>query len=78
MFRGAQGLDALNDAAERALAEQEEAGHPPVLLTSPGLRAILSRLLRRNLARLSVIAYAEVPADKMVQVATELAIGADA
>jgi flagellar biosynthesis protein FlhA len=67
-------LDALNDAAERALAEQEEVGHPPVLLTSPGLRAILSRLLRRNLTRLAVIAYAEVPADKMVQVTAELAI----
>ena len=68
-------LDALNDAAERALAEQEGAGNPPVLLTSPGLRAILSRLLRRNLPRLAVIAYAEVPADKVVQVNTELSIG---
>jgi len=68
-------LDALNDAAERAVAEQEREGYPPVLLTSPGLRAILSRLLRRNLPRLSVIAYAEVPADKMVQVSTELLIG---
>ena len=68
-------LDALNDAAERAVAEQENAGHPPVLLTSPGLRAILSRLLRRNLPRLSVIAYAEVPADKIVQMNTELTIG---
>ena len=67
-------LDALNDAAERALAGQEEAGYPPVLLVSPGLRAILSRLLRRNLPQLSVIAYAEVPADKMVQVSTELTI----
>lgn len=67
-------LDALNDAAERALAEHEDTGHPSVLLTSPGLRAILSRLLRRNLPRLAVIAYAEVPADKMVQVATEMAI----
>ncbi|MBW8306664.1 MAG: flagellar biosynthesis protein FlhA [Thiobacillus sp.] len=67
-------LDALNDAAERALAEQEGAGYPPVLLTSPGLRAILARLLRRNLPRLAVIAYAEVPADKMVQVTTELSI----
>jgi flagellar biosynthesis protein FlhA len=71
-------LDALNDAAERALGEQEREGHPPVLLTSPGLRAILSRLLRRNLPRLSVIAYAEVPADKMVRVSTELSIGEDA
>ncbi|HWR76219.1 MAG TPA: flagellar biosynthesis protein FlhA [Thiobacillus sp.] len=68
-------LDALNDAAERALAEQEGAGYPPVLLTSPGLRAMLSRLLRRTLPRLSVIAYAEVPADKMVQVSTELTLG---
>lgn len=68
-------LDALNEAAERALVAQEEAGHPAVLLTSPGLRAILSRLLRRNLPRLAVIAYAEVPADKMVQVTTELTIG---
>jgi len=68
-------LDALNDAAERALAEQEGAGYPPVLLTSPGLRAMLARLLRRNLPRLAVIAYAEVPADKMVQVTTELSIG---
>jgi len=68
-------LDALNDAAERALAEQEREGYPPVLLTSPGLRVTLSRLLRRNLPRLSVIAYAEVPADKIVQVNTELNIG---
>ena len=68
-------LDAMNDAAERALAEQEAAGHPPVLLTSPGLRAMLSRLLRRTLPRLAVIAYAEVPADKMVQVNTELTLG---
>jgi flagellar biosynthesis protein FlhA len=68
-------LDALNEAAERALAEQEAEGYPAVLLTSPGLRPVLSRLLRRNLPRLSVIAYAEVPADKIVVVSTELAIG---
>ena len=68
-------LDALNEAAERAVAEQEREGYPPVLLTSPSLRAILSRLLRRSLPQLSVIAYAEVPADKMVQVGVELAMG---
>jgi flagellar biosynthesis protein FlhA len=68
-------LDALNDAAERALTEQESEGYPPVLLTSPGLRATLSRLLRRTLPRLSVIAYAEVPADKMVQMNAELSLG---
>jgi flagellar biosynthesis protein FlhA len=67
-------LDALNEAAERTVAEQEREGHPPVLLTSPGLRAILSRLLRRTLPRLSVIAYAEVPADKIVRMTSELSI----
>jgi len=46
-----------------------------VLLISPGLRAILSRLLRRTLPRLAVIAYAEVPADKTVRVNVELSIG---
>jgi flagellar biosynthesis protein FlhA len=71
-------LDALNEAAEYALAAQEREGYPPVLLTSPGLRAILSRLLRRSLPQLSVIAYAEVPADKIVQVNTELSIGGNA
>ncbi|OYW35448.1 MAG: flagellar biosynthesis protein FlhA, partial [Hydrogenophilales bacterium 12-61-10] len=71
-------LDALNDAAEHAIAEQESAGYPPVLLTSPSLRAILSRLLRRNLARLATIAYAEVPADKLVHVSTELDMGGNA
>ena len=68
-------LDALNDAAEQALAEQEREGYPAVLLTSPSLRTMLSRLLRRNLPRLAVIAYAEVPADKIVQVSTELTFG---
>lgn len=65
-------LDALGDAAERAISAHEAEGYPPVLLTSPALRAMLSRLVRRNLPRVSVIAYAEVPADKMVQVSTEL------
>ena len=69
-------LDALNEAAERAVAEQTQAGYPPVLLTSPALRPILSRLLRRNLPSLSVLAYAEVPADKMVRMRTELNIEA--
>jgi flagellar biosynthesis protein FlhA len=67
-------LDAMNEAANRALASQERAGYSPVLLAAPGLRAILSRLLRRNLPQLAVISYAEVPADKIVQVNTELSI----
>lgn len=69
-------IEALNAAAERAVAAQAAEGYPPVLLSSPDLRAVLSRLLRRSQPRLAVISYAEVPADKMVQVTTELDIGA--
>ena len=68
-------IDTLNHAAERAVAEQDENGYPAVLLASPGLRPILSRLLRRGLPRLAVISYAEVPADKMVQVSSTLETG---
>lgn len=68
-------LDALYDATDRTLADQERAGYPPVLLVSPSLRVTLSRLLRRNFPRLSVISYAEVPADKIVQMSTELSLG---
>ena len=68
-------LDALNEAAERAVASQEAAGHPAVLLVSPGLRPVMSRLLRRGLPRLAVISYAEIPADKIVQVSVQLETG---
>lgn len=71
-------MDALIVAAERAMFEQEEAGYPLVMLTSPGLRPILSRLLRRGMPRLAIISYAEIPADKMVQVSTSLTIGDEA
>jgi len=68
-------LDALNEAAERAVASQEAAGHPAVLLVSPGLRPVMSRLLRRGLPRLAVISYAEIPADKIVQVSVQMETG---
>jgi flagellar biosynthesis protein FlhA len=71
-------LDALVLATERAMQEQEDAGYPLVILASPGLRPILSRLLRRGLPRLAIISYAEIPADKMLQVSTTLNIGAEA
>jgi flagellar biosynthesis protein FlhA len=61
-------IDALILAAERAAAEQREAGQPAVLLVAPALRPVLARLLRRALPRLAVLSYAEVPADKSVEV----------
>ncbi len=68
-------VDALAQAAERAVAEQEAQGLPPVLLVSPGLRPVLSRLLRRGLPRLAVLSYAEIPADKIVQVGVQIDTG---
>ena len=68
-------LDAVSEAAERAVASQEAAGHPAVLLVSPGLRPVMSRLLRRGLPRLAVISYAEIPADKIVQVSVQMQTG---
>jgi flagellar biosynthesis component FlhA len=35
----------------------------------------MSRLLRRGLPRLSVISYAEIPADKTVQVSVQMQTG---
>jgi flagellar biosynthesis protein FlhA len=68
-------LDTLTLATERALLEQDDAGYPIVVLASPGMRPILSRLLRRGSPRLAIISYAEIPADKMVQVSTTLTLG---
>jgi len=61
----------LDDIFRRGRRVCPENGTP----TAVAGRAQLSRLLRRNLPRLSVMAYAEVPADKIVQVNTELSIG---
>lgn len=64
--------EALARGAEQAIVQQMEAGYPQVLLVSPLLRPTLSRILRRNLSRLAVISYAEIPADKRVETSTEL------
>jgi flagellar biosynthesis protein FlhA len=64
--------EALARGAEQAIVQQMEAGYPQVLLVSPLLRPMLSRILRRNLSRLAVISYAEIPADKRVETSTEL------
>ena len=64
--------EALAADAEQACAKQAEAGVTPVLLVSPMLRPVLSRILRRGLPDLAVISYAEIPADKRVETTVEL------
>ena len=48
--------------------KQEIAGEPAVLLVSPPLRALLSRLLRSALPDLHVVSYDEVPDSKQILV----------
>lgn len=61
-------VEALPLMAERAMARQAEAGGAQVLLVAPALRAALARMLRR--AELPVLSYAEIPADKSLQITT--------
>ena len=61
-------VEALPQMAERAMARQIGQGGAPVLLAAPALRAPLSRMLRRT--GLAVLSYAEIPADKSLQITT--------
>lgn len=65
-------VEALPLAAERAMARQAEAGGAEVLLVAPALRAPLARLLRRS--GLPVLSYAEIPADKSLQITTLMSL----
>jgi len=57
----------MNDVKE--LAQREEmAGRSPVLLVSPAIRSLLSRLLRSAVPGLHVLAYDEVPDNKQIRV----------
>jgi len=59
--------DTLLENTRAALAQQESAGDPPVLLTSPALRAPLARLLRHHCPQLGVLSHAEIPDERMIR-----------
>ncbi len=61
-------VEALPAMAERAMTRQAERGGALVLLVAPALRAPLARMLRRT--GLPVLSYAEIPADKSLQITT--------
>ncbi|MBF0218745.1 MAG: flagellar biosynthesis protein FlhA [Gammaproteobacteria bacterium] len=48
--------------------EQEMAGKPAILLTSPQLREMLARFVRNSLPGLSVLSYNEIPDDKQLKI----------
>jgi flagellar biosynthesis protein FlhA len=62
----------LAERLQKSLAEisqrQESAGQPAVLLTPPGLRALLARFLRHAVPGLTVLAYNEVPGNKQLRI----------
>jgi flagellar biosynthesis protein FlhA len=61
-------VEVLPLMAERAMTRQAEQGGALVLLVAPALRAPLARMLRRT--ELPVLSYAEIPADKSLQITT--------
>ncbi len=61
-------VESLPLVAERAMMRQAEQGGALVLLVAPALRAPLARMLRRT--GLPVLSYAEIPADKSLQITT--------
>ncbi|NBC49204.1 MAG: flagellar biosynthesis protein FlhA [Gammaproteobacteria bacterium] len=60
--------ETLMQQAEKALARQEAAGDPPVLVVQHSLRAVLARFLRRRLRHLVVMSQAEIPDDRTLRV----------
>lgn len=61
-------VDRLMTDMQEMAQKQEMTGEPAVLLVSPTLRALLSRLLRSALPNLHVISYDEVPDSKQILV----------
>jgi len=61
-------VDRLMMDMKEMAQKQEISGEPAVLLVSPSLRALLSRLLRSALPDLHVVSYDEVPDSKQVLV----------
>ncbi len=58
----------MQRSLSEAVARQESAGQPAVLLTSPQLRIWLRRLTRNTAPALHVLSYNEVPDDRQVRI----------
>jgi len=67
--------ETLMAQTEQALARQEAAGGPPVMVVQHTLRPVLARFLRRRLRHLVVMSQAEIPDDRTLRV-TQLVGGA--
>ena len=63
----------LRAVSNSAKAELEE-DRPPILVTSPTLRAWLSRILRPRISGLTVLSYSELPEDTQVKVTSSITV----
>jgi flagellar biosynthesis protein FlhA len=51
-----------------AVSTLVESGYAPIILTSPGARAVLKDLTRADLPRLVVLSHREIPRDTPVEI----------
>jgi flagellar biosynthesis protein FlhA len=58
----------LQQSLKKAAQQQEAAGKPAILLTSPGLRGSLAHFARFGIPGLHVLSYQEIPDNKQVRV----------
>jgi len=70
--------DTLLESARSALAQQETAGDPPVLLTNAALRAPLARFLRHHLPQLGILSHAEIPDERVLRMTCTIGGGGSA
>ncbi|BAO44321.1 flagellar biosynthesis protein FlhA [Thiolapillus brandeum] len=61
-------MDRLMTDMKEIVQEREMNGETAVLLVSPSLRPLLSRLLRSSLPSLNVVSYEEIPDNKQIMV----------
>ena len=64
--------ETLIKQAAAAASRQESLGHPAALLVPDRMRAPLSRMLRRVLPNLKVMAHAEIPESRTIRVSSTL------
>ncbi len=62
--------ESLLQQVEAAVAQQERAGDPPVLLVPPQLRGPMARFLRLHIPHLAVLASTELPDDRVIRITT--------
>ena len=66
--------EGLLRAVSQSSKEELDADRPAVLVTSPALRAWLSKILRPRIPGLAVLSYAELPDDTQLKVTTSITV----